>query len=186
MPVPGGQGQRLFFVRLVDPRDLENAALVGPPHGDGQAEIITGAGYGRQARAAFGEQAEPGGEPEGAADAGGAAHAGVAAHQLRQLAGDRQAQTGAAVAPGGRVVGLFEGREQPPGRLRRDADAGILDLETQRRVFDHDDGNLAINCNDGTEVTIQIRRTAASPADQPAGESPHPTNHAPTEGEPSR
>ena len=34
---------------------------------------ITGAGYGWQARAAFGEQAEPGEEPEGAADAGGAA-----------------------------------------------------------------------------------------------------------------
>lgn len=51
----------------------------------------------------------------------------------------------------------------------------------------HYDGNLAINYNDGTAFTIQIQRTAdAAPADRPAGQSPHATDHAPTEGEPSR
>lgn len=54
-------------------------------------------------------------------------------------------------------------------------------------VLKHYDGNLAINYNDGTAFTIQIQRTAdAAPADRPAGESPHATDHAPTEGEPSR
>ena len=57
-----------------------------------------------------------------------------AAHQLDQLLGDRQSQSGAAVLARGRAIGLNEGAEQSSLRLRGDADAGVLDLEAQRRV----------------------------------------------------
>jgi hypothetical protein len=60
--------------------------------------------------------------------------AGAAAHQLRQLARDRQAETGAAVLARGGIVGLLEAGEQARHGVRRDADAGVLDLEAQQRV----------------------------------------------------
>lgn len=81
---------------------------------------------------------------------------------------------------------LMPGMEDWLLQLRHEDCTDMAIRVVAEHILKHYDGNLAINCNDGTEVTIQIRRTAASPADQPAGESPHPTNHAPTEGEPSR
>ena len=63
---------------------------------------------------------QAGGEPEGAAHPGRAVDADVAAHQLRQAAGDRQPEAGAAVLARGRGVGLLEGLEQPlPGSPAR-------------------------------------------------------------------
>ena len=81
---------------------------------------------------------------------------------------------------------LMPGMEDWLLQLRHEDCTDMAIRVVAEHILKHYDGNLAINCNDGTEVTIQIRRTAASPADQPAGESPHPTNHAPTEGEPSQ
>ena len=46
-----------------------------------------------------------------------------------ELAGDREAEAGAAVAPGRGAVGLGEGLEEPRLRLGGDADAGVADLE---------------------------------------------------------
>ena len=69
---------------------------------------------------------------------GRAVDADAAAHQRGQLAADRQAQAGAAVAARDRVVGLREGREQaaacrrrcpagvaPPGEIAPSAHAGL-------------------------------------------------------------
>ncbi len=75
---------------------------------------------------------QPGGEPEHAAAAGFALHADGAAHQLRQLARDRQAQSGAAEASRGRTVGLLERREQALLRLGRYAHARISHREADR------------------------------------------------------
>ena len=74
---------------------------------------------------------QPRSEPEAAAHPRLAVGAGIAVHQPRQLAGDDQAQAGAAVLPRGGVVGLLEGGEQPVQRGRCDAHAGVLDLEAQ-------------------------------------------------------
>ncbi len=71
-------------------------------------------------------------EPEHRALAGPAAHADGAAHQFDEAPRDRQAQAGAAVPARGRAVGLHEGLEDALLRLRRDADAGILDLAQER------------------------------------------------------
>ena len=67
-------------------------------------------------------------EPEGAAMAELAVDADGAAHGLRQPPADGQAEPGAAVAAGGRGVGLGERLEQPLGGLRGDADAGVEHL----------------------------------------------------------
>ncbi len=69
-------------------------------------------------------------EPEGAAlavDAGALGHD-RAVHQLRQAAADGQAEARAAVAPRDRQVALAERLEEADHALRRDADAGVLDL----------------------------------------------------------
>ena len=73
------------------------------------------AGRGREAR----------GEAERAAAAGLALDGDPAAHGADQLAGDGQAEAGAAVPPGGRGVGLGEGVEEPLLGLARDARAGV-------------------------------------------------------------
>ena len=49
----------------------------------------------------------------------------LAAHHARELAGDGEAETGAAEAPRGRGIGLAELLEQPCLLLRRHANAGI-------------------------------------------------------------
>ena len=69
--------------------------------------------------------------PEGAALAWRAFKTGFATHQLRQLAADGEAKTGAAVAPAGGFVGLGKRLEQVHLRRWRDADAGIFNLEAQ-------------------------------------------------------
>ena len=53
----------------------------------------------------------------------------LAAEQRRQLAADGEAETGAAVLAAGAGVGLLERLEDQPLLLRRDADAGVGDLD---------------------------------------------------------
>ena len=72
-------------------------------------------------------------ERERAADAGLAAQLDLAAEQVRQLAADRQAEAGAAVFAAGAGVGLLERLEDDALLLRRDADAGVGDLERHHR-----------------------------------------------------
>src|SRR5471032_1184365 len=79
---------------------------------------------GRHRRAAYGEH-------EAGAEAGRAADADVAAQQADQLLADRQAKTGAAVAPRGRWFRLRERDEQLPLRRFADADAGVAHREAQ-------------------------------------------------------
>src|SRR6516165_9159532 len=54
-----------------------------------------------------------------------ARHGHVTAHHARELAGDAEAETGAAKAPRGRGIGLAELLEQLRLLLRRHANAGI-------------------------------------------------------------
>ena len=68
-------------------------------------------------------------EGEGAALAGRAAQLDFAAEQAGQFAADGQAQAGAAVLAAGAGVGLLEGLEDDALLFRRDADAGVGDLE---------------------------------------------------------
>ena len=56
-----------------------------------------------------------------------------AAEEVRQLAADRETQAGAAVFAAGAGVGLHEGLENDLLLLRRDADAGVGDLERHHR-----------------------------------------------------
>ena len=74
--------------------------------------------------------AEPGSKPEVAAVPRFAFDTGLTAHQTGQMAGNRQAQAGAAKAPGGRTVSLLERLEKSPHHVRLDADAAIADIET--------------------------------------------------------
>ena len=82
----------------------------------------------RRQGTAFGEVE---GEPEGAALAGCAVDADGTVHAADQSFADRQPQAGAAVTPGGRVLGLGKGIEQPLDLVFRDADAAVGDLEPQ-------------------------------------------------------
>ena len=72
---------------------------------------------------------QPDGKPEGAARARRAVSADFSSHQFGQASRNRQAEAGAAILACHRVVGLLEGAEEPGHGLRRDADAGIADLE---------------------------------------------------------
>ena len=58
----------------------------------------------------------------------------LAAEQRRQLAADGQAEAGAAVLAARAGVGLLEGLEDEPLLLRRDADAGVGDLDRDDRA----------------------------------------------------
>ena len=55
-----------------------------------------------------------------------------AADHAGELARDRQAEPGAAIAPGDRFVDLREALEDALLGVRRNADAGVLDLDPQR------------------------------------------------------
>src|SRR5437763_262600 len=66
---------------------------------------------------------------EGAALAEGAAQLDATALRLGQPLGERQAEAGALVALGRAAVDLLELDEQLVEVLRRDADAGVLDLQ---------------------------------------------------------
>ena len=58
-------------------------------------------------------------------------HADLAAHQLDQALADREAQSGAAVAPRRRRVGLAEALEQHVLTVSRHADARVADLNSR-------------------------------------------------------
>ena len=87
---------------------------LGPAAQDGGAALASAAPAAARARRRTARQRQR----EGAALAGRAGHRDVAAEQARQVARDRQAQPGAAVACGGAAVGLAEGLEdeRPAGR----------------------------------------------------------------------
>ena len=68
---------------------------------------------------------QPDGERERAPHAELAFEPDLASHQLDQPPRDAEAQSGPAVAAGGRHVGLRERLEQPLGLLARHADAGV-------------------------------------------------------------
>ena len=93
-----------------------------------------GLGRGREEGAPFvrrpaGGQGQHG--PEAAALAEQAVGADLPTHQLDQPAADGEAQAGAAIFAGRRVVGLFEGFEELFLLGRAEADAAVLDLEAQ-------------------------------------------------------
>ena len=75
--------------------------------------------------------AEVDGERELRTGAAPAAHGDRAAHQFHQLLADRQAQAGAAVAPRGDDVALFEDPEKPFDDVRGHADSGVADRDAQ-------------------------------------------------------
>jgi hypothetical protein len=69
----------------------------------------------------------------------------LAAHALGQIARDRQAQAGAAVAAAGAAVGLAEGFEDDLQLLAGDADAGVADLEPDAAIAaPHVQADLAV------------------------------------------
>ena len=72
-------------------------------------------------------------EPERAAVAGLARHADLPPISSTSCARDGQAEAGAAEAARHRAVGLVERLEQAVQRVRRDADAGVGDLDAHRR-----------------------------------------------------
>ena len=59
-------------------------------------------------------------------------HPDLAPHQLRELFADGEPQPRAAILARGRTVGLTEGLEQAPLRLKGQADASVLDLKPHR------------------------------------------------------
>ncbi len=95
---------------------------------------IGGGRRGRFGCTLFCHLAQTGGDPERAALSGHAVDAGLAAHQVRQALVDRQAETGAAVAPRGRTVRLFEGLEDPGLLVGGYADAAVLHFEADQAV----------------------------------------------------
>ena len=100
------------------------------PLAQGQCGLLTG-GRGLCAVRLGTATRQPGGEPETAATPQLAAGPGFATHQAGQVAGDGQAQAGAAVAPGGGAVGLLEGPEQAAEVLGRDAHARVGHFKAQ-------------------------------------------------------
>ena len=68
-------------------------------------------------------------EPECRAAARLAETTDFAAHHFNQTLGDREPQSGPAVSPGRRAVGLNEGLEQHPRGRRAQPDAGVRDFE---------------------------------------------------------
>ena len=74
------------------------------------------------------------GEREGAAPADLAGDVDLAAERLDELPGDRQPEPGAAVPPRGGGVGLGEGVEEPLACRRRDADAGVGDVDAEHTL----------------------------------------------------
>src|SRR5262249_27796412 len=73
-------------------------------------------------------------EPERAAPAGLALEPDAAAHELDEMARDREAETGAAVATRRAAVRLGEALEHRLLPVERDADAGVLDADPQGRA----------------------------------------------------
>ncbi len=90
------------------------------------------------------------GEPEAAAGAFGAFDAAFSAHQFGQVPGDGQTQPGATETPRGRGVGLLERGEQARPDVGRDADAGILDLESE------EDAVLVLRCQGRTQGHVSM------------------------------
>src|SRR5262249_56238819 len=74
---------------------------------------------------------EGGGEVERAAPADVALDPDAAAHQLDQPGGDGQPEAGAAILPRRGAVRLGERGEDRLPLVRRDADAGVANLEVQ-------------------------------------------------------
>ncbi len=75
------------------------------------------------------------GKPEGRTPAQLGLDPDLAAHQLGQALGDRQPESGAAIAARGRAVGLAEALEQASALLFAQADAGVLDREMQQDIM---------------------------------------------------
>ena len=124
------QVQRHLLVQQVVVDHQQPAAGVRPPLrlvvGLGRA-AATGCGVGQWHGALARRQRQL--EAEAAAAArhrGGGEHA---AHRVHQRPADRQAQPGAAEAPGGRAVGLLERLEDAGALGLVDADAGVGHLE---------------------------------------------------------
>ncbi len=72
---------------------------------------------------------------KGTAGARRTLHLNLAAQQVRQLAGDRQAQARAAITSVGGAIGLAERLEDRRLLLRRDADAGVAHREGQHAAI---------------------------------------------------
>ena len=88
-------------------------------------------GRGRVVGSAFDADAEVRAEVEPASLPRYAVDAKFASHHANQVVTDGQAQAGAAEAAAGRGIGLRERLEEPLQLLRRDADAGVANLEAQ-------------------------------------------------------
>ncbi len=118
-----------------EPKPLQRVEQDGPRDGvvlDHQDPDVGRVDLARQVAAGPGAGvADQDGEGERAALAENALHRDLTAHQLDELPADRQAQSGAAEAPGGRTVGLGKRPEQLADLLRRHADPGVGDLDLQ-------------------------------------------------------
>ncbi len=99
-------------------------------------------------------------EPEGRAPIRFALDADLAVHPLHQLAADVQAQTGAAVAAGGRGIRLRELLEHARQQDGRDADAGVPHLEPVARPR-----ALLVHAGD-VEVDVALLRELDGVVDQ--------------------
>ena len=91
--------------------------------------------HGREGGRSVAGQLEPGFESERAAATGLAVHPDAPSHHLHQLPADGQAQARAPEAPGGGVIGLREGLEQPGHLLGRHADTGVAHRKAQGHIF---------------------------------------------------
>ena len=133
-PVADDVGATAAALERADGDDLVDGAVLGDQHERRRtAPRRTGGafisrGFLRRRRRAD-RLAEVELEPERAAAARLALGADRSAHQLDQLAGDREAEAGAAVVARRRGVGLRERLEHAVERSRVDADAGVGDLE---------------------------------------------------------
>ena len=123
-------------------------------------------------------KAERNGEEERAAAADLAFDLKLSLHQGDELGGNRQAQPGPAEHPGGGRVRLGEGLENKALLLRRDPDAGVLDLDAEPDLFvgppGHVDGNddfTLVRELDGVAQEVgQDLPEPARVADQPVGD----------------
>ena len=115
------------ITRLVS---LSSTTRARRPVEEAAGALVVG-GAGGDTRAVVGGGVQQGGEGEDAAAAGVGEVADLAAERLDDLARDGQAESGAAVDPGGGGVGLGERVEEVGVVLVGDADAGVAHLHAQ-------------------------------------------------------
>ena len=123
-PVAGLDALAIVVERVVVDRDVGGGERA--VDGDARFDRHGGDALGRGQRRHVDRRQE---QRERAAASDRAREPDLAAEQPRDFAADRQAEAGAAVLAAGRAVGLLERFEDDLVLVRRDADAGVFDLE---------------------------------------------------------